>query len=159
MRQCCCDRQPIAFDVPGRTTKRAFSADSSGPGRHVSDRNLSNLHNAIALLTAGRGGPATTRAAWVYRLVAMLLRTPLTFDPTLVRAEIATRAIRAAIRAYSIRSWPDSSFMNFVISCFIVSVLLKGSAVRTLMRTPCPTCVVCDYLALEGRERAMTIKC
>src|ERR1700733_2543232 len=65
-------------------------------------------------------------------LLILLLSEPI--------ATIAPSAMRAAIRAYSIRSWPDSSFIRFLNNCFIcvfplifnLSMLWSSGTVITL---------------------------
>src|ERR1700722_15165956 len=50
----------------------------------------------------------------------MLLKAVLIVVPRDFIAATAPRPTRAATNAYSIRSWPDSSFIRFEISCFMV---------------------------------------
>src|ERR1700691_1665827 len=65
----------------------------------------------------------------VYRLLPTVLNS---LEILLLSEPIATmapRAMRAAIRAYSIRSWPDSSFIRFLKSSFITVLLVNSRTV------------------------------
>src|ERR1700734_3340102 len=96
----------------------------------------------------------------VYRLLPTVLNS---LEILLLSEPIATmapRAMRAAIRAYSIRSWPDSSFIRFLKSSFI-TVLLVNSRTVIHEDIPGPRCVGgdCHYIALGAYSIAMPFKC
>jgi len=95
-----------------------------------------------------------------YRLLPMELNS---LEILLLREPIATmapRAMRAAISAYSIRSWPDSSFIRFLKSSFITVLLVKWAARSSMMDTPDRAVGGdCCHIAPEEYSIAMPFKC
>jgi hypothetical protein len=73
----------------------------------------------------------------VVRFVAAFENTLLTVVPSVFMEAIATNAINTMSNAYSVRSWPSSSFHNLITVVFIcVSLQMAGDLDERLAAGP-----------------------
>src|SRR6266849_6995903 len=124
----CILRQVLAFLVLPQLLNHIFHSRSSrnrilslGYPRFVSVGGCPQLQTGSRIPPAPLREPNPKSGYYVaFRLPAALVNTPLIAVARVPRAPIAARESRTSNRAYSVRSWPSSSFHKRIKTFFIV---------------------------------------